>query len=125
MHACLGHAIIICFLLTSTFKANRAINASGDHISALVSFRFLIHFDGYNHFISNMGGGISLLNSAMTVVGELLLDSNMATYGAGVSLDDICLVCDCCENPKFPIIIICSLPTLDYESCLYIHNSDS
>lgn len=65
---------------------------SGDHVSALVSFRFPIHLNGYNHFISNVGGGISLLNSAMTVAGELLFDSNTATYGAGLSLDDICLV---------------------------------
>ena len=80
--------------LSSTFKANKASGTSVDHVSALVSFRFPIHLNGFNHFISNVGGGISLLNSAMTVAGELLLDSNTATYGAGMSLDDICLVCD-------------------------------
>ena len=34
-----------------------------------------------------------MLNSALTVAGELLLDSNTATFGAGIALDDICLVC--------------------------------
>ena len=81
------------FRLISTFRANKATGTSGDHVSALVSFRFPIHLNGYNHFISNVGGGISLLSSAMTVAGELLLDNNTATYGAGISLDDICLVC--------------------------------
>ncbi len=70
-----------------------ALETSGDHVSALVSFRFPVYLSGFNHFISNTGGGISLLNSALTVAGELLLDSNTATYGAGMALDDICLVC--------------------------------
>ena len=69
-----------------------ALGTSGDHVSALVSFRFPVHLSGFNHFISNIGGGISLLNSALTVAGELLLDGNTATYGAGITLDDICLV---------------------------------
>ena len=51
-----------------------------------------MHLSGFNHFVDNVGGGISLLNSAMTVSGELLFDSNTASYGAGMSLDDICKV---------------------------------
>ena len=81
------------FISGSTFRENMASKASADHVSALVSFRFPIHLGGFNHFISNKGGGISLLNSQMTVAGELLMDSNSATYGGGMSLDDICLVC--------------------------------
>ena len=68
------------------------MTVSADHVSALVSFRFPMHLRGRNSFIGNVGGGISLLNSAMTVAGELLFDSNTASYGAGMSLDDICKV---------------------------------
>ena len=84
---------MITFELISTFRDNVALGTSSDHVSALVSFRFPVHLSGFNHFISNTGGGISLLNSALTVAGELLLDGNTATYGAGIALDDICLVC--------------------------------
>ena len=94
-HNILTGTIIVqsIFTLGSTFQENMASKASADHVSALVSFRFPIHLGGFNHFISNKGGGISLLNSQMTVAGELLMDSNSATYGGGMSLDDICLVC--------------------------------
>lgn len=80
--------------MDSTFRDSRAATASSsDHVSALVSFRFPVRLSGFNHFINNTGGGISLLNSEMIVEGELILDSNSATYGAGMSLGDICLVC--------------------------------
>ena len=62
------------------------------HTSALLVFRFPIEFRGYNHFVDNVGGGIILLNAQMNVSGELLLLNNKAMFGAGIAMDDTCLV---------------------------------
>ena len=51
-----------------------------------------MEFTGYNHFIGNLGGGITLLNARLSVRGELLLLENEASFGAGIAMDDSCLV---------------------------------
>ena len=51
-----------------------------------------MNFKGYNHFIGNNGGGITLLNTRLEIEGELLLQSNVATFGGGIAADDSCLV---------------------------------
>lgn len=55
-------------------------------------FRFPVEFKGYNHFVDNVGGGIVLLNGRLSVSGELLLLNNKAMFGAGIAMDDSCLV---------------------------------
>lgn len=51
-----------------------------------------MEFSGYNHFVGNLGGGVSLLNSRLDVRGELLLLNNVAMFGGGIAMDDSCLV---------------------------------
>lgn len=83
----------------SNFTANRHSLEdnidSGDesiHSSALLAFRFPVKLSGYNHFVGNLGGGITLLNARLTVRGKLLLLNNVAAFGGGIAMDDSCLV---------------------------------
>ena len=69
-----------------------AVGQPTEHASALVSFRFPLNLTGYNHFIGNVGGGITLLNTRLRVQGELLLLNNVATNGGGITTDDSCVV---------------------------------
>ena len=62
--------------------------------SAISTFRFPTVFQGSNRFVGNVGGGITLLNTVMNVRenGSLLFEGNTAAFGAGIAMDDRCLV---------------------------------
>ena len=74
-----------------------------DHSSALLAFRFPVKFSGFNQFIGNLGGGVVLINSRLDVNGKLLLERNNATFGAGISLDDSCLVSNLRDPSTYPL----------------------
>lgn len=78
--------------LSSSFLNNEA-SGSAD-TSSVAAFRFPTVFSGSNRFEGNMGGGITLLNTRMSVSsgGKMLFKSNTAVFGAGISMDDRCLV---------------------------------
>lgn len=80
-------------LLRSTFLNNTSLEDTQD-TSAIAAFRFPTVFSGSNHFESNIGGGITLLNTRMTVTtnSSLLFLRNRAVFGGGISMDDRCLV---------------------------------
>ena len=88
---------MIIIVLFSSFKGNSYFPSQflvkpPEHASALLAFRFPMNFIGSNIFIGNTGGGITLLNTRITVVGELLLESNTAMVGGGIAMEDTCLV---------------------------------
>lgn len=81
----------VCYCVsTSVFQNNTSI--AGKDTSAVAAFRFPIVFEDYNRFLSNIGGGIMLLNTRMVVSGEMLFADNTATFGGGITMDDRCLV---------------------------------
>ena len=75
----------------SIFEDNQSLEPTAD-TSAIAAFRFPTVFKGYNYFIRNIGGGITLLNTRMEASGKLLFDSNRAVFGGGIAMDDRCLV---------------------------------
>ena len=77
----------------STFDNNTSLEATED-TSAIAAFRFPTIFRGVTHFLRNRGGGVTLLNTQMMVQENtsLLFDSNTAVFGAGIAMDDRCLV---------------------------------
>ena len=75
----------------SAFVNNTSLEDNED-TSAVAAFRFPTIFKGRNYFIRNRGGGITLLNTRMRANGTLLFDSNVAVFGAGIAMDDRCLV---------------------------------
>ena len=68
------------------------MGSTAEHSSALVAFRFPIELQGHNRFYGNQGGGITLLNTILRAVGTILFESNSATFGGGLAMDDRCLV---------------------------------
>ena len=46
----------------------------------------LITFKGFNSFVNNNGGGITLLGSRMDVNGSVVFDRNRAVFGGGVAM---------------------------------------
>ena len=82
---------------------NTSVGESAD-TSAVVAFRFPTVFFGYNTFEGNTGGGITLLNTRMTVRNgsTLLFLRNTAVFGGGISMDDRCLV-----SPPLPTLRMC------------------
>ncbi len=90
-------SLIAIIRICSTFLnniANANIDKSthSEHLSALLTFRFPVTFKGCNRFIGNFGGGISILSTRIEVEGELLLQSNVASFGGGIDVDDTSLV---------------------------------
>ena len=75
----------------STFRNNTSLEESKD-TSAIAAFRFPTIFYGANHFIDNVGGGITLLNTRMQASGTLRFERNTAVFGGGMAMDDRCLV---------------------------------
>ena len=73
------------------FDLNLSLEQSQD-TSALTSFRFPTFFYGNNYFARNMGGGITLLNTRMQANGAMQFINNTAVFGAGVAMDDRCLL---------------------------------
>ena len=59
---------------------------------AILSFRFPISLSGTNVFERNEGGGIALIQSRVDVGGVALFIENSAVDGAGLALEDQCLV---------------------------------
>ena len=86
------HNWIIVAFFCSQFENNTSVGTTVEHSSALVAFRFPVEFQGHNHFYGNRGGGITLLNTILTAKGTLLFESNSATFGGGLAMDDRCLV---------------------------------
>jgi hypothetical protein len=66
------------------------VNNSGTHDSAdttaMTVYRVLVTFQGHSSFLSNQGGGITLLGSRMDIQGHVDLDSNFAVFGAGIAM---------------------------------------
>ncbi len=75
----------------SVFENNTSLEDNKD-TSAIAAFRFPTVFSGYNNFTGNVGGGITLLNTRMEVNGSLWFQANRAVFGAGLAMDDRCLV---------------------------------
>ena len=73
---------------------NNTSQESREDASAITAFRFPTVFAGYNTFIENIGGGITLLNTQMEVMANstLLFLRNRAVFGGGIAMDDRCLV---------------------------------
>ena len=62
--------------------------------AALSSFRFPIQFIGTNTFSRNHGGGVSVIDSMITVAEDshLIFENNVANFGGGLQLVGACLV---------------------------------
>ena len=62
--------------------------------AALSSFRFPIRFIGTNKFSRNYGGGVSAVDSMITVAEDshLIFENNVANFGGGLQLVGACLV---------------------------------
>ena len=92
-----GSVILLLYLFLSLlfsfslFQNNTSLQSAQD-TSAVAAFRFPTTFSGNNTFISNRGGGITLLNTRMQASGTLLFEKNVAVFGGGVAMDDRCLV---------------------------------
>ena len=80
----------------SQFENNTSVGTTVEHSSALVAYRFPVEFQGHNHFCGNRGGGVTLLNTILTARGTILFESNSATFGGGLAMDDRCLVITNC-----------------------------
>ena len=80
-------------MFCSLFKENLGSRGSADTTS-ITAYRVLISFYGNTSFISNRGGGVSLLSSRMdvNVNGSVLFDGNTAVFGAGVAMSGRSLV---------------------------------
>lgn len=73
------------------FLENVGTRGSADTTS-ITAYRVLISFYGNTSFISNRGGGVSLLSSRMDVRGSVKFDKNTAVFGAGVAMSGRSLV---------------------------------
>ena len=84
---------MIYFPICSTFDNNTSLESTED-TSAIAAFRFPTMFSGVTRFVRNRGGGVTLLNTQMIVQenASLYFDSNTAVFGAGIAMDDRCLV---------------------------------
>ena len=62
--------------------------------AAVSSFRVPIQFIGTNRFYRNIGGGVSIVESLITVAENsyLTFESNSANFGGGLHLVGTCLV---------------------------------
>ena len=78
-------------LVHSIFVNNSGAHDSAD-TTALTAYRVLVTFRGNSSFLSNQGGGISLLGSRMDIQGQVDLDSNFAVFGAGIAMSGRSLV---------------------------------
>lgn len=76
-----------------TFDNNTSLESTED-TSAIAAFRFPTMFSGVTRFVRNRGGGVTLLNTQMIVQenASLYFDSNTAVFGAGIAMDDRCLL---------------------------------
>jgi len=87
----------LVYFCSSVFDDNYSSTESDSETdgdtSALAAFRFPVTFNGTNHFVGNIGGGITLLNTKMDAHGEMLFMDNSAVFGGGIAMDDRCLVC--------------------------------
>ena len=75
----------------SLFLENLGTRGSADTTS-ITAYRVLISYYGNTSFISNRGGGVSLLSSRMDVRGNIMFDGNTAVFGAGVAMSGRSLV---------------------------------
>ena len=78
--------------LPSSLFLNNTSKGETKDTSAIAAFRFPITFGGTNRFLSNVGGGVTLLNTQMKASGVLVFDKNTAVFGGGIAMDDRCLV---------------------------------
>ena len=81
--------------LPSSLFLNNTSKGETKDTSAIAAFRFPITFGGINRFLSNVGGGVTLLNTQMKASGVLVFDKNTAVFGGGIAMDDRCLVTSC------------------------------
>lgn len=52
----------------------------------------LVIIDGYNKYVGNIGGGVTLLNTRIDVKGRIEFNENSAVFGGGIALSGRCLV---------------------------------
>lgn len=76
---------LFCLFIFSHFLNNTATRGSADS-TALTAYRVLLRFNNRSSFVSNQGGGISLLGSRMDIIGEVKIDKNVAVFGAGIAM---------------------------------------
>ena len=82
---------LVCHLPCSEFRENGGSGGSADTTSILV-YRVLISFYGNTSFLSNRGGGVSLLSSRMDIKGGVLFYGNTAVFGGGIAMSGRSLV---------------------------------
>ena len=81
-----------CSVFIDNYSSMDNESQSDGDTSALAAFRFPVTFNGTSHFVGNVGGGITLLNTKMDAHGEMLFMNNSAVFGGGIAMDDRCLV---------------------------------
>ncbi len=77
--------IIFVCLFFSLFYNNQGTQGSRD-TTAVTVYRVLLTLSGNTSFLSNQGGGVTLLSSRMDVRGTAVFDLNTAVFGAGVAM---------------------------------------
>ena len=76
--------------------------------AALSSFRFPIRFIGTNRFSRNRGGGVSVVDSMITVAEDshLIFENNVANFGGGLQLVGLVLVSPCTYTSEENLFLI-------------------
>ena len=106
MHTIIGYSFVSdlyifavnSVIFSSTFEENDAndtsINEEDVARGAVSLFRFPITFKGKNRFYRNIGGGVSTVESQITVAenSHLVFEDNSANYGGGLQLVGASLV---------------------------------
>ena len=83
--------MLCCLPPCSEFRENGGTGGSAD-TTAITVYRVLISFYGNTSFLSNRGGGVSLLSSRMDVKGGVVFYNNTAVFGGGVAMSGRSLV---------------------------------
>lgn len=103
-----GRFYYYAFFANSQFHNNSATRGSADS-TALTAYRVLLTFNGNSSFVDNFGGGISLLGSRMDVQGEVILDGNIAVFGAGIAMTGRSLVSTGLQTNKYGFVVWCAI----------------
>ena len=104
---------LLCNCSFSTFTANNVDNPTTVNEAvaraAVSSFRFPVQLAGTNMFTHNIGGGISIVDSLITIANNshLIFEDNEANFGGGLQLVGVCLV-----STEFEVPVNCDVIVL-------------
>ena len=87
-YLCRQHCLICSFDSSFSVFTNNTATVDG----TVLVIRFGAAFEGTNNFTGNTGGGVVLVLARMESKGNLWFEGNIAQYGAGISMQDSCLV---------------------------------